>query len=270
MKILVPTDFSEASKVAVNYGAAFAAKTNNPMILMNNLSADTLPRAGVLINLEQKIEINTMEDLTDLAKNIESSINPAPDIFCELSHMSSDAQGIIAKADEASAGIIVLGSKGASGFANAILGSVSMSVIRSSSIPVIVVPLEATFTDNGAIIFAVDVNTIPTDQTLMHYDAVCKLFDKVQEYLFADTIGNESKIAAFKNKLKDLFPTSSPVFHTLPDNDPVHAINEFTQNNTCMLLALSPGTHNIFDRIMGKSVTTKLIAHSNIPVLALP
>ncbi len=270
MKIVIPTDFSDLSKIALRYAAQFAVHGHHSLLLMNNISTESVPRAGVLINLEDKIEKNAIEDILQLKAWIESEFQPSPDIFHEITKSENSAKAILDTAKSQNAGLIIMGAKGASGITGAILGSVSSEVIRKSEIPVIVVPPEAEFKISGLLVLAVDPLTPPSEQSLKHFINMCKKFGKKPEFFFAGSGDNETAITDFVNLVNGLLADSQGVFHKHPGNDPVVAINDFTSHNPCMMIAVVPSQYSFFERILGKSVTTKIMAHTTIPVLTLP
>ncbi|MBK6639753.1 MAG: universal stress protein [Bacteroidetes bacterium] len=97
MKIIAPTDFSDLSKSALIYAAQLAASTNNPLVLVYNAVFEGPPRATVLINLEEKIELNAIEDMKMLAEWLKKSVEPSPDIFIEITKNHNAADAILKK-----------------------------------------------------------------------------------------------------------------------------------------------------------------------------
>jgi nucleotide-binding universal stress UspA family protein len=269
MKILVSTDFSELSKVAVSYASKLASYTHHPLVLMNNVSLEAVPRAGVLINLQEKMEKNAIEDLQALGEWVKAEAGGEIDVFYEISRASDAAQAILEAAQAVDAGIIVMGTRGSSGLTGAVLGSVSSAVIRKSKIPVIAVPPKSEFSDRGLMVMAADPLSLPSKETVTRFVELCNKFNKRPEFFFAGTEGKDNNVNEFSAQFNSWYPETQAGIHKHPGSDPVTAINDFTSHNPCMLIALHPGHHNFFERIMGKSVTTKIMTHSSIPVLAI-
>ncbi|MBK7967479.1 MAG: universal stress protein [Bacteroidetes bacterium] len=156
MKIIAPTDFSDLSKSALIYAAQLAASTNNPLVLVYNAVFEGPPRATVLINLEEKIELNAIEDMKMLAEWLKKSVEPSPDIFIEITKNHNAAEAILKRTKDIDGGLIILSTRGASGLSGSILGSVSSEVLRKSSIPVMALPPEMESKKEGGFLFAID------------------------------------------------------------------------------------------------------------------
>lgn len=267
MKVIVPTDFSSLSRVALQYAARFSSQTHSPLILVHNVVLEGLPKAGVLVNLDEKIESNAQEDLAMLAADIRSEVTPPPDIFIETTRSHDAVDSILEKARNHSAGLIIMGTRGASGLAGTFLGSVSAGVIRKSSLPVLVVPSQASFSGHGEIYCAVNPADPPTENSLNQLAEICRTLNKCPHFFCAGYDGTEPEISTLKQKIR--FLGDSRIFTSL-ESDPEKAIESFLSENPCMILVLDPKRHSFFDRVMGKSITTKLIAQSETPILTLP
>lgn len=267
MKVIVPTDFSSLSRVALQYAARFSSQTGAPLILLHNVVLDGLPRAGVLVNLEEKMESTAQEDLDLLAADIRSEVTPPPDIFVEITHAHDAVDSILAKAMNHTAGLIIMGTRGTSGLAGTFLGSVSAGVIRKSTLPVLVVPSLATFSSKGEIYCAVNPTDPPTEGSLNQMAEICRLLKKTPHFFCAGYNGTEPEIGTLRDKIS-IFE-GSRIF-TSEEPDPEKAIESFLSENPCMILVLDPKRHSFFDRVMGRSITTKLISQSETPILTLP
>jgi nucleotide-binding universal stress UspA family protein len=140
-RILVPTDFSEYSKTAVTYAAAFAEKFGAELHLLHvvqNLALiipDILPVEPSLVpSLEQMTEaVHTAFDRM-IAENklqpyaIHRAVREGTPFF-----------EIIQYAREAKIDLIIMGTHGHSGLAHVLLGSVTEKVVRKSPCPVLTV-----------------------------------------------------------------------------------------------------------------------------------
>lgn len=267
MKVIVPTDFSSLSRIALQYAARFSSLTGTPLILVHNVTLEGLPKAGVLVNLEDKMENTAQEDLALLAADIRNEIAPPPDIFIEVSRAHDAAESILDKARTHNAGLIIMGTRGASGLSGTFLGSVSAEVIRKSTLPVLVVPSLASFSGNGEVYCAINPADPPTENSLKQLAEICKLLKRTPHFFCAGYHGTEPEITALRENIR--FLGDSRVF-TSPETDPEKAIESFLSNNPCMILVIDPKRHSFFERIMGKSITTKLISQLETPILTLP
>jgi universal stress protein A len=139
-QIVVPTDFSEtadrALATAIDMGRALTARVHlvhvySPvMVLPPPIDMVSLPT--VFPHALQKME----EALEARATRVREA-----GLDCEVSLLEGNAHvEIVRHADNVNAVLIVLGTHGRSGLAQAVLGSVAERVIHRASCPVLVVP----------------------------------------------------------------------------------------------------------------------------------
>jgi nucleotide-binding universal stress UspA family protein len=140
-RILVPTDFSEYSKTAVTYAAAFADKFGAELHLIHvvqNLALiipDILPVEPSLVpSLEQMTEaVHTAFDRMIAENKLQAyAIHRAV-------REGTPFYEIIQYAREAKIDLIIMGTHGHSGLAHVLLGSVTEKVVRKSPCPVLTV-----------------------------------------------------------------------------------------------------------------------------------
>jgi nucleotide-binding universal stress UspA family protein len=140
-KILVPTDFSEASATAVDTAVDFAKVFQAQIELVHVLVEPTFV-------LPPPVEMATFPfDLTEIMvrvqRNLESERDRVraagvPGEFTTLSGRA--APEIVAYAKKIGADLIVMGTHGRGGIEHALLGSVAERVVHHSPCPVLVVP----------------------------------------------------------------------------------------------------------------------------------
>jgi len=136
-RILVATDFSEPSKVALDYAIAFAKQLGAKLTVLHVCEVKPLAYDGIVVPVELMVALRdaaeqSMKDLcATYAKN-----------GVELASIVRDGspwQVIESVADEIGADIVVLGTHGRHGIAHALIGSVAEKVIRTSKRPVLTV-----------------------------------------------------------------------------------------------------------------------------------
>jgi nucleotide-binding universal stress UspA family protein len=132
--ILVPTDFSEQSKIALQHAIDIAKKTGGEVHLLH-----VMEESGILDNLfsrddnDQKDQ-ELWEKLTMLANEFDPSNR---NITTTLLAKGKIEEEIVKVSELVGANIIVMGTSGAETFAKRLVGSNAIKVIRESRIPVI-------------------------------------------------------------------------------------------------------------------------------------
>jgi nucleotide-binding universal stress UspA family protein len=152
-KILVPTDFSQGSEEALKVAAQLAKKFNSELHVMH------------MIELPYNTTVDPMNEISELPeamffmkmahKSFENFLDKdyLKDIDVMESIQNNNAfEGIIDSAHEKEIDLIVMGSRGASGIKEIIIGSNTEKVVRTSDIPVLVIKREdASFKINDVV-----------------------------------------------------------------------------------------------------------------------
>jgi nucleotide-binding universal stress UspA family protein len=138
-RILVPTDFSPGSRVALDLAVELAGRLDVPIVLMHAyaMPAYPLPEGVVLATPEQVAEILSksskalhveVEHATRLGAKVESVIieGDAYDAICKM-------------VAEKACDLIVMGTHGRRGVAHMLLGSVAEKLVRRGPCPVLTV-----------------------------------------------------------------------------------------------------------------------------------
>jgi nucleotide-binding universal stress UspA family protein len=154
-KIIVPVDFSNHSEFALK-AAAVLAKKNNAEILalhMLEIGAATMSESAVQLQEMTIFHLKLAEKnfKNFLKKEYLNGIKVTPIIkhFKVFSEVNTVAE-------KNNADIIVMGSHGSSGFKEVFVGSNTEKVVRSASIPVLVVKNEQENLNFDDVVFALD------------------------------------------------------------------------------------------------------------------
>lgn len=136
-QILIATDGSSSAREAVDVGLELAKEQGADVTFVHVAPADEIRggRGGAHALTHQE-EVDDSE--TPLKEAAEAA--DAAGVSYELERFSGETvETIVALADSKSADLIVLGSRGRSTVASAVLGSVSQGVLRHATRPVLVV-----------------------------------------------------------------------------------------------------------------------------------
>jgi nucleotide-binding universal stress UspA family protein len=140
VRILVPTDFSPSADAALGYARRLAAKVRGSVRLLHVIDQ---PVSGRSFGSELAVPEPTREEQTAtpriyLAQRMLVDKRSRVKIDCEVVFGSSDTT-IAAYAADNGFDLIVMGTRGRSGLAHLLMGSVAESVIRTAGCPVVTV-----------------------------------------------------------------------------------------------------------------------------------
>jgi nucleotide-binding universal stress UspA family protein len=137
-KILVPTDFSKGSDLALDAAITLAKKFDSAIVLMHCYQIPVYPYPAMVganvapIDLVDHVEHGARKALQTAA----ASHGASGVAISTVLKAGTPWEQIIRTAKEVEAGLIVIGSRGLRGLSRALLGSTAERVVRYSPIPV--------------------------------------------------------------------------------------------------------------------------------------
>jgi nucleotide-binding universal stress UspA family protein len=146
IKILLPTDFSKASLNAIEYALDFASGSNVTLVFYHSF----IPFDSVLAGAREKNREETIKVEQELKNRIEKlkvKMNENfPDVAIETCiDKGAESREIISYSEKNKIDLIVMGTKGASGLKEVLIGSVTSAIIDKSECPVLAVPSDYKF-----------------------------------------------------------------------------------------------------------------------------
>lgn len=136
--ILVPVDFSECSRKALDYAASFARQFNADVTMLHVVVAVPLPPQMLVFEAETlnaKYHEQAAKQLSEWRKEIA----PRATVKATVRGGTAAHQEIITAAHECNCDLIVIGSHGRTGLARILTGSTAERVVRHAPCPVLVV-----------------------------------------------------------------------------------------------------------------------------------
>lgn len=269
-KIIVPTDFSPPAEQALKYAIELAKKTKAAIILLhiNQVAmVDASMPAETYQYLVKEIEEMTVEGLDKLSKNL---LIPSGVSFTTETKYGFVAEEICQLAKNEEADLIIMGTTGASGVAEILIGSNAASVVANSTVPILVIPKDLTYKDYGRIVYATDYNE-PEFPALMRLIYFAELFDCPLDVVHvksdADKYFNSENNFFKKNKANITYPNIQYI--QLEKGDIIQSINHYVEENNADLLVMAKHNRGFFDRLFHRSLSKKMAYHTKIPLLVL-
>ncbi len=136
--VLVSTDFSAASRAAIEAAATIAKSFGAKLTLLHAVESQYAAYAGMpfmpVVNLAAEVEEAAQAGLERDAAALGVDVKVA-----SVLRRGSAWQQIIEGAKECGADLIVMGTHGHTGLARALIGSTAEKVVRMSTVPVLTV-----------------------------------------------------------------------------------------------------------------------------------
>jgi len=265
--ILVPVDFSPASRNAAIYAAELAKKFNAKLLLFHAYMLPT-PVSEVPY---------VMVTADEMQKENEAFIKKEADQLHETYRIevewvvrigiASDEIKVLAK--EKGADFIVMGMKGAGGL-DKIIGSTTTNVIRKLKAPVLVIPEKATYQAIQHITYAYDLND-PSGPELFQplLDLAAGFQSRFSMLHVVQPSEARENTEPGSARLESIFNGRQVSFVTTEDGNVTRGISEYLLQHPAELLAMIAHRHNFFERVFSKSHTTAMAYETSIPLLIL-
>ena len=268
MKILVPTDFSDLSKVAVLFAVRLAKKLKADVILLAVININASAATSIRWEKLQEEMINIAnEDAEELIQEIKEEINGRLRIFYRHT-IGYPVQDLIESFTVANGvDLIIMGTKGATGLKKVLMGSNATAVIDNSSKPVIAVPGETLFKPIKKIVYATDM--VNLDDEIKSVTRFAQLFDATIKVLHVIRGDSDKKFDSEQvtSELIDRSGYPKISFHVSRNDFTADEVDNFVVNQQADLLAMFTHKLDFYEKLFGKSITRQLAFHAHVPLL---
>jgi len=165
-KILVPTDYSEQASYALDFAYQIARKSKAEIYLVNVVDYPGLSTAwsgGMNViggveppfdTLDEKFISNLLDRSKEELKSMAKKLNEHDVTIHEIVEIGNPYFVITEKIDQEDINLVIMGSKGASGLEEMLIGSNTEKVVRHAKCPVITIKQKRDFTKIHKIAFA--------------------------------------------------------------------------------------------------------------------
>ncbi|MBL7925089.1 MAG: universal stress protein [Bacteroidia bacterium] len=271
--ILVPTDFSTTAKKAVEYAVFFAKKVNAHLVILHVYQIPVVslkplyvanPEAVKEINRLAEEQLNRLVQEVEGLKDIRFTTKALPmNLLIEFAEILNRQH----------ADLIIMGTNGASGLKELIMGSNTASVIESANCPVLAIPANAPCTGIGTIGFAYDKEIINDFENLeflkwftRHFKALIEVFHVNNAEPESSASRHDDTLNRLKKFLQNLPFNYSEIFHSNVEE----GINACLEEKKVDVLALMHRSRSLFDSLFRKSYSKKMAYQTTIPLLVIP
>ena len=268
--LLVPTDFSPISINALHYATDMAIDIGASLVLLNAYQIPvTFTEVPVVdISVEEIHQLSLLK-LHEVKINVEHVTSGKIKIYTE-SRLGYVSEVIDENSEKIEPFLIIMGTKGHSGFEGLFMGSNTMDTIMKVKHPVLVVPPGVRYKKIGKIGFACDlkevVETIPATQ-------ITKIVNVFGAELSVLNVNFNNKYDADTAEetllLQTMLEKSKPTFEHIENVDVSEGIHFFAEKNCLDLLITIPKKHKLIQRLFNRSQSEEIIFQSHIPILCI-
>lgn len=283
-KILVPVDYSECSNFACRYAADIACKLGAQIKLLHiyyTPSFDLIELSGtvqiqsqlkeeVTVNLEKTERETAQQFITEFKKQITECDPKNLDISYEV-YPGIPEEEIISFCSNYQPDLVIMGTHGKDR-ANTIMGSVTETIIRKISYPVLAIPEKYSFVEEKKIKNLMYVTEFD-ESDFLSIKKLMNLTSQLEITIHCVHIGSEEgewdrvKMDGLKQYFRDVYGKSEVLCGWLHTKNLLADINEYVQTNGINILSITTRQRNILDKLFRADLTKKLFYHTNIPLL---
>lgn len=276
-KILVPTDFSLCASKAIDYAVAICKRTEGELIILHacELMDENLENSRSYI---QKYNHDIQDEANKKLELLKSSILADNDIHVSTRLYAGPLiSTIIYVSKRYNVDLVLMGTHGASGIKQLILGSQTSALISKCEIPVLAIPTDYNFIKKGEILLAVnDVNF--TNQELEPFLFMADAFGMNATLLtFTHINQDQSEYIADELVLKQVkeklllqgFLGEITTLHITGDNF-LQGLQNCVDKLHIDIITMITHKREGFRKIWNKSLTRRMSYLSNVPLLAIP
>nr|WP_297789537.1 universal stress protein [uncultured Allomuricauda sp.] len=273
--ILVPTDFSENSIRALKYAQElFSGLECNFYLIYVGTLLDTKNDAETFQEIDNASGENTKKKLTDLVRDTRKHNTEASHFFFALHEYGFFIPTIKKHIEEHNIELIVMGTKGASGVKEKVLGSNAGDVITKVQCNTLVVPVDADLSRPKEIAFPTDFNIFYSMQILRPMQEMMRLgkahFRIMNALKDGDALNEEQE----KNKeylldfMEETFPDKHS-FHTISNKKVKSAIQCFVESRDVDMMVMVAKNLNFIQQILFDSIVEQISFHTKIPFFVI-
>ncbi|WP_347925550.1 universal stress protein [Pontimicrobium sp. SW4] len=276
-KILLPTDFSNNSWLAINYALQLFKNEACDFYLLNAFSGTNNLIKNIL-NIEsggEFYEEAEQESEDNLSKTLDKLIinehgNPKHN-FKTISIFNDPIEAIKDIVEQKDIEMIIMGTKGKTNNKGTVFGSVAVYVMEKvRNCPVIVVPEDAKHNLPKEIVFPTSYKTHYKRRELSYLTNIAKKCDATIAILH---ISEENELnenqKEHKYMLKEIFEDVKYTFHSLAHYSVESAVNIFVESRDSDMVAFINKKHTFFGSILTNPMVKGIAFHSKVPILVM-
>lgn len=275
--ILFPTDFSQNAENALNYAIEIARKVRGNLILFHAYSVQLIDPnmpAEIYLSAYQEEEKSAKESLEDLSRRISemNKDNAGNNLFTTDAIVTQGlvVDEVLSVVDDFKIDLVVMGTHGASGITELILGSNAASIIEKSPAPVLAIPQKAVYKDIINLVYAYDdiQSGLPSFQKLLEFANVYGSEITLLHIIESNRNTEDLNKKEFE-KIKESSNYDKIRLELVKEENVLEGINDYINSHDVDVLAMAIRKRSLLDKIFNRSLTKKMAYHTRIPLLAL-
>jgi nucleotide-binding universal stress UspA family protein len=268
-KILVPTDFSKYAEEALKTAAQIAKKNNSEIILLHMLELPSQMSDAISEGASIPEVMLFIKKAHEKFKEIKQNSYLQDVTVTESIQFEKTFEGIKTYCKKTKADLIVMGSHGASGAEEILIGSNTEKVVRHSDIPVLVIKKDGGTLKTDHFIFASDFSE-ETKKPFKKMMEFTELFKARLDLVMICTPNSFKTTIVAEKIMKDYieeFNIENYTLNTYNDTNIEKGILNFTNTINADLIGICTHGRTGISHFFNGSISEDLVNHTTKPVI---
>ncbi|EIJ39893.1 universal stress protein [Leeuwenhoekiella palythoae] len=272
MKILVPIDFSQSSKIGVEYATKVAESLNSEIIFVHTYSGGYQYAGYGAIAYPVPDNFSSYQDLykEKMLEFLENFPRLATIKYKSIVTSGRTSDIIFQLATEEKVNLVIMGTEGAGEVEGYLAGTTSEKISMDVPCPVLVVPEDLETFGLKRICLALDSDNLRPDRELSILANLLMAFN-ASLFIFHSSKSKDENIneQEVKDYYKQFFNLENISVHLFSDGKTEENITNFLKENIIDVLALLYREHDFIEKLTELGLRRKMIFKSEAPVLIL-
>lgn len=273
--ILIATDYSTNAITALKYASTLSKKLNATLVVTHVFDYPTV-LGDIVDEPFPQLEIDAFKThyskLKDFCKqNLEDNLQEM-NISFEVVENKSVVKGIISKAKEIDAFIIVVGMKGTSLLKEIIMGNTTRKLIDKAPCFVLAIPENTSYKEIKTIVYATDFEVNPDIEVLQNVSILAKAFKakiQVVHIVTKKEYAGDSQMEWFKEMLEKKIEYKNIAFEVLFSDTIFETLKVYLGDvNADLVVMLERDEFGFFNKIFHRDLVKKMEVYGQVPLMS--
>ncbi len=268
--IVLLTDFSPLSKVAMQYALKMAAPLEANFTILNIVRVDGIPKANLRAKqIEKSVASISQEEGDNLVKELRSQVKGNYELVFKPVKARTVSEMVRRYVNKNPTNMVVMGLQGASAMKKARLGGTTVSVIDECKVPVLAIPELARYQNLKHIVYASDLKHIQKELDIIVEFA--KIFGSAVHMIHVAPVMDKKVDAAIQTVevIIQKMNYDKLDFKLILEDDVTRAIAGYIKETKADLLTTFTHKLSLEEKIFGRSVTRRVAYQAITPLLAV-
>ncbi|GAA0731409.1 hypothetical protein GCM10009430_43560 [Aquimarina litoralis] len=276
-RILLPTDFSDNAYNAIKYAVQFFKDETCTFYLLNTFTpisytAEYLIENPAPYGIEEVALGHSKKEIEKVAQKIQIEFPNEKHQFVKLSAFNMLIAEIKDVIETYNIDLIIMGTKGATGLKEVLIGSQTMYTMKKVKCPIIAVPDGFVYEKPKEILFPTDYNLNTSNPILLPLiKSICDIHNSrlhiLNAYYGVPLVTQQQDTKVY---LDTYFEENAHVFEIADGMDVIEAIEDYQKYHIINLLVMVHNKHSFFENLLFKPVINQIAYHLNVPFLVIP